>query len=58
MVETLADDIREDGIQEGEKNTQLSIAASMINKGFDLNLISEITGLDKKQIEAIKTEVH
>jgi predicted transposase/invertase (TIGR01784 family) len=70
MVETLADDIREDGLQKGiqkgmqigmqkwkelgKKDNQLSIAASMINKGFDLNIISEITGLDKKQIEAIK----
>ena len=41
---------REEGIEKGASNEKNSIAKSMLDKKMDIPLISEITGLSKKQI--------
>lgn len=40
--------------EDGKKETQIEIAKSMIKKNMDFNIISEITGLSKEEIEKIK----
>lgn len=42
------------GIEQGSKEKQLEIAKNMLNKNMDINIISEITGLTKKEIENLK----
>ena len=44
----------EQGIEQGSTKKALEIAKSMIIKGMDINLISELTGLSKEKIEKIK----
>lgn len=39
------------GVTEGEKQKSLDIAKSMKNKGFDVSIILELTGLTKEEIE-------
>ena len=38
------------GIKQGAKEREKSIAKSMLDKKMDISLISELTGLSKKQI--------
>ena len=40
----------ERGIEQGEKNSKFEIAKKMLDKNFDISVISEITGLDKNEI--------
>ena len=42
------------GITQGEKNKTIDIAKNMLNKNIDINLISEITNMSIKDINAIK----
>ena len=41
---------KEEGIEQGAKDEKKSIAKSMLAKKMDIPLISELTGLSKKQI--------
>ena len=41
---------RSDGRKEGASNEKKSIAKAMLDKKMDIPLISELTGLSKKQI--------
>ena len=44
---------REEGIKEGIKETQISMARNMKNKNMDIKLISELTGLSIEEIEKL-----
>ncbi|KLI42097.1 hypothetical protein SZ40_10490 [Brachyspira hyodysenteriae] len=44
---------REEGIKEGIKETQISMARNMKNKNMDIKLISELTGLTTEEIEKL-----
>ena len=44
---------KEDGIQQGELQTKINIARNMKNKKIDINIIVEVTGLTKEEIEKI-----
>ena len=44
---------REEGIEQGAKEKEKSIAKSMLAKKMDIPLISELTGLSKKQISML-----
>lgn len=44
---------REEGREEGIKETQISMARNMINKNMDIKLISELTGLSIEEIEKL-----
>ena len=44
---------KEDGIQQGELQTKINIAKNMKNKKIDINIIVEVTGLTKEEIEKI-----
>ena len=44
---------KEDGIQQGELQTKINIARNMKNKKIDINMIVEVTGLTKEEIEKI-----
>ena len=48
------DTAREEGREEGRLEEKKGIAKEMINKGFDISTISEITGLSKDEIEKLK----
>ena len=43
----------EKGIEQGEKNKAISMAKNMKNRNMDFNLISELTGLNTKEIEEL-----
>ena len=44
----------EQGIEQGSTKKALEIAKSMITKGMDMDLISELTGLSKEKLEKIQ----
>lgn len=44
----------EQGIELGEKSEKLKIAKNMLDKGLEVELIIELTGLTKKEIEELK----
>jgi len=44
---------RKEGRLEGERNKQIEIAKNMLNKGLDIKMISEITGLSLKEIKSL-----
>ena len=58
---TLTDIIREEalqegkmeGLKEGERNKAIETARKMKQNGFEINLISEMTGLSKEEIEKL-----
>jgi len=43
-----------EGIKEGEVKKQQEMVKKMLSKNLDINLISEITGLSKEEIEMLK----
>lgn len=47
----------DDAKKEGELNKQIEIANNAIIKGFDNNLISELTGLEIGQIEQLRAKI-
>jgi predicted transposase/invertase (TIGR01784 family) len=50
MIETA----RDEGKLEGEKSKQLEIAQKMVQKGLDVDSISELSGLSKEEIQKLK----
>ena len=44
----------EQGLEQGSKEKQIEIAKNMLNKGIDINLISEVTNLSEEEIETLK----
>ena len=44
---------REEGREEGRENTQKEIARKMLDKGMDINSISELSGLTLEEINDI-----
>ena len=42
------------GLTKGVRQRNIEIAKNMLNKNMDINVISEITGLSKKEIEKLK----
>ena len=44
----------EQGIEQGENNKSIEIAKNMLNKNMNINIISEVTGLSKEEIENLK----
>ena len=42
------------GIRRGEKNKTIAIAKNMLSKNIDINLISEITNMSIKDIQALR----
>ncbi|MDQ1355571.1 MAG: hypothetical protein QG657_5881 [Acidobacteriota bacterium] len=52
FMETLAPQLREEGMKKKAKETALR----MLNRGFDLNTIIDMTGLTKSEIEALASQ--
>ena len=46
--------IREEGREEGEKEGRKKTAAAALKKGFDAEIVAEITGLSKEEVLDIK----
>ncbi len=44
---------REEGMEKGIKETQISMAKNMKNKNMDISLISELTGLSIEEVEKL-----
>ncbi len=53
VVSTSFEDGEEVGIERGRKQREREIALKMKKKGTDMDLISEITGLSKEEIEQL-----
>jgi predicted transposase/invertase (TIGR01784 family) len=53
-LDTSREEGRVEGREEGERNKQIEIAQKMLNKGMDISLITEITGLGKEEIIRFK----
>lgn len=45
---------KREGIKEGIKESRIDIAKKMLNKGIDIETISEITELEKEEVEKLK----
>jgi predicted transposase/invertase (TIGR01784 family) len=50
------DTSREEGREEGKRVKQIEIARNMLDKGLDISLICEITGLSEEEIERVINE--
>ena len=48
---------RDEGRKEGKIENKIEIARTMLLKGMDFDLISDITGLSKKEIESLKRKM-
>ncbi len=46
-------EMMEKGLELGEKETNLKIVKKMLEKKMNINLISELTGLTKEEIESL-----
>lgn len=59
MLETLFDNLVQEGVEKGvEKGREernIEIATQLINKGFSVKEVSEITGLPEEEIEKLKS---
>ena len=44
---------KEEGLKQGEKNEKRKIAKKLLEEGFEIKKISEITGLTIEEIERI-----
>ncbi|MBX7243829.1 MAG: hypothetical protein K1X92_18960, partial [Bacteroidia bacterium] len=49
-----AEEMIRESINKGRKESQLEIAKSMKEKGFDNQTIQELTGLSKQELEELK----
>ncbi len=58
LMPSLAQRLREEGERVGVKKGVKKTAGRMLEKGFDLDTISDITGLDKKEIKKIASTSH
>ena len=56
IMQTLADRLREEGRQEGSRESLLKTARELIKRGMDSDNISQITGLPKEKIEKMAGE--
>lgn len=45
---------KEEGKEEGKTEEKIRIVEKMLEKGFDIKLISQITGLDIEKIKSFK----
>ena len=55
-AEELEEKGRVQGMQEGEVSKARGIALSMLQKGLEVSLISEVTGLSVAEIEQLKKD--
>ena len=51
---TMAEQLRKEGIQEGKLVTLRNVAKAMLARGFDSNLITEITGLSADELQQLR----
>jgi predicted transposase/invertase (TIGR01784 family) len=56
IIMTAAQQLRQQGIQEGIHTKAIDIAKNMLKKGFDISFIQEMTGLTQETIENIKLD--
>ena len=47
---------RSEGLAEGEAKGKLETAKNMLVKGFEMSVISEITGLSEKELSHIRSQ--
>jgi predicted transposase/invertase (TIGR01784 family) len=55
-VMTIADQLRAEGMQKGEKAAARKIARNLFKKGVSLDLIAESTGLSLSELQSLKTD--
>ena len=56
LIKTLISEAKTDGEQIGQRKNNLSVAKKMLENRLNIEMISKITGLSKKEIEAIQNE--
>lgn len=50
---SLADILREEGIEKGIKEKSVEVVRNLLNEGFDINRIARFTGLTRGEVEEI-----
>jgi predicted transposase/invertase (TIGR01784 family) len=56
IIMTAAQQLRQQGMQEGIHTKAIDIAKNMLKKGFDISFIQEMTGLTQEAIKNIKLD--
>jgi len=54
---TIADQLRKEGLEKGLEKGRKAVAITMLKEGMNIEEISKITKLDKKEIELMKNEI-
>jgi len=54
LQNTLINGARKEGIAEGTRQNKIEIAKNMLNENMDIEIITKVTGLTKKEIETLK----
>jgi predicted transposase/invertase (TIGR01784 family) len=57
FMETMGPQLKDEGKKEGKKEEKKEIAKQMLRKGFDLDTIIDITGLEKTEIAKLSPEI-
>ena len=56
LAMTTAMKLKEEGIKEGKKAGKIEDAKKMIKKGYSVEEICDITGLEREEIETLKAQ--
>ena len=51
---TYAQQLRQEGIQQGMQQEKLEIAKEMLRKGYSSDAVKELTGLSRKELNNLK----
>jgi predicted transposase/invertase (TIGR01784 family) len=58
FMQTLGSKLKEEGKEKGKEEEKKETAKKMLKKGFETDIIMELTGLKKEEIEKLVSEVH
>jgi predicted transposase/invertase (TIGR01784 family) len=58
IMQTLAQQLREEGRKEGIQEEKLNTARELVKNGVDINIISRATGFSLEQIEKLVSTVN
>ncbi len=53
-IEKKSDPLYKSGRKEGKKETKVTIAKALLKKGMAIDVITDVTGLDKDEVKALQ----
>ena len=57
-ADNLMQEAKEEGVEEGKKQERETVAKNLLSLGMDNEFVIKATGLDKPEIEKLKTTLH